>query len=211
MNFAAGPRGILGTAGGQDHGVLERIPRPALCVGHTSRDIHRPGPVVRSARAAVGLFVRGTRFERGRRPHSLTTSRWPNHTEVTFLSMPSSDLRIALSKRKPLFLIAAGFAFLAGVIPLAVAADDNTATQAAGVAADTVWVIVTGCLVMFMQAGFAMLEVGFSRMKNVGTVVAKVVTNLSVSSIAYWAVGFGFAFGAGGIFAVIGGSGFFPT
>src|SRR5690348_4529699 len=64
---------------------------------------------------------------------------------------------------------------------------------------------------MFMQAGFAMLEVGFSRLKNVGTVVAKVVTNLSVSSIAYWAVGFGFAFGAGGLFAVIGGSGFFPT
>ncbi|TMF67524.1 MAG: ammonium transporter, partial [Chloroflexi bacterium] len=64
---------------------------------------------------------------------------------------------------------------------------------------------------MFMQAGFAMLEVGFSRMKNVGTVVAKVVTNLSVSSISYWALGFGFAFGAGGIFAVIGGSGFFPT
>src|SRR5258708_11920810 len=130
--------------------------------------------------------------------------------DVTFLSMASSDLRIALSKRKPLFLIAAGFAFLAGVVPMAVLADDLTATQAAGVAADTIWVIVTGCLVMFMQAGFAMLEVGFSRMKNVGTVVAKVVTNLSVSSIAYWAVGFGFAFGAGGIFAVIGGRGFLP-
>src|SRR5881394_1089864 len=91
------------------------------------------------------------------------------------------------------------------------AADDPTAGQAAGVAADTVWIIVAACFVMFMQAGFAMLEVGFSRMKNVGTVVAKVVTNLSVSSISYWAVGFGFAFGAGGIFAVIGGSGFFPT
>ncbi|TMG05075.1 MAG: ammonium transporter [Chloroflexi bacterium] len=64
---------------------------------------------------------------------------------------------------------------------------------------------------MFMQAGFAMLEVGFSRMKNVGTVVAKVITNLSVSSIAYWGVGFGVAFGAGGAFAIIGGSGFFPT
>src|SRR5438094_396866 len=64
---------------------------------------------------------------------------------------------------------------------------------------------------MFMQAGFAMLEVGYSRMKNVGTIVAKVVTNLSVSSIAYWAVGFGFAFGAGGWFAFLGGSGFFPT
>src|SRR5438309_8492411 len=114
-------------------------------------------------------------------------------------------------KRKPVLVIAGGFALLAAIIPIAVLADDQTATQAAGVAADTVWVIVTGCLVMFMQAGFAMLEVGFSRMKNVGTVVAKVVTNLSVSSIAYWAVGFGFAFGAGGIFAVIGGSGFFPT
>src|SRR4030081_4151248 len=114
-------------------------------------------------------------------------------------------------KRKPVLVIAAGFALLAALIPLAVAADDPTATQAAGVAADTVWVITAACFVMFMQAGFAMLEVGFSRMKNVGTVVAKVVTNLSVSSIAYWAVGFGFAFGAGGIFAVIGGSGFFPT
>src|SRR6202022_3859870 len=125
--------------------------------------------------------------------------------------MPSADLRTALKKRKPLLMIAGGFALLGALISLAVAADDPTATQAAGVAADTVWVIVTGCLVMFMQAGFAMLEVGFSRMKNVGTVVAKVVTNLSVSSIAYWAVGFGFAFGAGGWFAFIGGSAFFPT
>ncbi len=102
-------------------------------------------------------------------------------------------------------------AALAALVPATALADDGTATQAAGIAADTVWVVVTACLVMFMQAGFAMLEVGFSRMKNVGTVVAKVITNLSVSSIAYWAVGFGFAFGAGSIFAVIGGSGFFPT
>src|SRR6266851_1925835 len=116
------------------------------------------------------------------------------NVEVKYLSMPSSDLRTALKKRKPVLMIAAGFALLGALVPIAVAADDPTATQAAGVAADTVWVIVTGCLVMFMQAGFAMLEVGFSRMKNVGTVVAKVVTNLSVSSIAYWAVGFGLAF-----------------
>ena len=127
--------------------------------------------------------------------------------------MPTSTkgLSSALWKRKPILAAAGGLAVLAALLPMAVAADDATAAQAAGVAADTVWVIVAACLVMFMQAGFAMLEVGFSRMKNVGTVVAKVVTNLSVSSIAYWAVGFGFAFGAGGIFAVIGGSAFFPT
>src|SRR5438105_656623 len=120
-------------------------------------------------------------------------------------------LRKALIKRRGVFGIAAAIALLAALIPIAVLADDTTATQAAGAAADTVWVMVSACFVMFMQAGFAMLEVGFSRMKNVGTVVAKVITNLSVSSIAYWGVGFGLAFGAGGAFALIGGSGFFPT
>ena len=76
-------------------------------------------------------------------------------------------------------------------------------------AADTVWVVVAALLVMFMQAGFAMLEVGFSRMKNVGTVVAKVLTNFSVASIAYWGVGFAVAFGAAApwLFNFIGGSG----
>src|SRR5947208_5145196 len=90
---------------------------------------------------------------------------------------------------------------------------DQTAHQAAGVGADTVWVIVAAVLVMFMQAGFAMLEVGFSRMKNVGTVVAKVLTNFGVASMSYWAVGFALAFGAAAswLFPIIGGTGFFPT
>jgi ammonium transporter, Amt family len=85
--------------------------------------------------------------------------------------------------------------------------------QLAAVGADTVWVVVAAVLVMFMQAGFAMLEVGFSRMKNVGTVVAKVLTNFSVATLVYWAVGFGLAFGAaaGWLFPIIGGSGFAPT
>ncbi|HEX3606552.1 MAG TPA: ammonium transporter [Candidatus Dormibacteraeota bacterium] len=98
------------------------------------------------------------------------------------------------------------------LIPRAVHADDTTATSAAGVAADTVWVIVAACFVLFMQAGFAMLEVGFSRMKNVGTVVAKVIVNLSISSIVYWVVGFAIAFGgASGILgAIIGHTGFAP-
>src|SRR4029077_7294974 len=135
---------------------------------------------------------------------------WGITSEVA--SLPAATrFRNALIRRRYVFAISAGVALLASLIPFAVLADDTTATSAAGVAADTVWVIVAACFVMFMQAGFAMLEVGFSRMKNVGTGVAKVVTNLSVSSIAYWGVGFGLAFGAGGIFAFIGGSGFFPT
>src|ERR687897_1622216 len=63
---------------------------------------------------------------------------------------------------------------------------------------DTVWVLVAGILVFFMQAGFLLLEVGFSRMKNAGTIVAKVIANLSIAAIAYWAVGFALAFGGDG-------------
>ena len=60
---------------------------------------------------------------------------------------------------------------------------------------NTMWVIVAGALVMFMQAGFAFLEIGFSRAKNAGTVVAKILTNFSIAAIGWWAVGFAFAFG----------------
>ncbi len=61
---------------------------------------------------------------------------------------------------------------------------------------DTLWVLLAGVLVFFMQAGFLLLEVGFSRMKNAGTVVAKVIANLSIAGVCYWAIGFALAFGA---------------
>ena len=71
---------------------------------------------------------------------------------------------------------------------------------------NTLWVIVSAILVLFMQAGFALLETGFSRTKNAGTIVAKILVNLSIAAVAYWAVGFAFAFGVGDI---IGSDGFF--
>ena len=57
---------------------------------------------------------------------------------------------------------------------------------------NTMFVFVAAVLVLFMQAGFAMLEIGFSRAKNAGTGVAKILTNLSIAAICYWAVGFCF-------------------
>jgi Amt family ammonium transporter len=69
------------------------------------------------------------------------------------------------------------------------------------VAIDTVWVVTAGCLVLFMQAGFAMLEVGFSRMKNAGAVMAKVLINMCLAFAVFWAIGFAIAFGDGGDFA----------
>src|SRR3954471_24206935 len=73
---------------------------------------------------------------------------------------------------------------------------------------NSIWVIVAGCLVMFMQAGFAFLEIGCSRAKNAGTVIAKILTNFSIAGLLYWAVGFAFAFG-GPLGKVIGTHGFF--
>src|SRR4051795_11698142 len=73
---------------------------------------------------------------------------------------------------------------------------------------NSIWVIVAACLVMFMQAGFAFLEIGFSRAKNAGTVIAKILTNFSIAGLLYWACGFALAFG-GPIGHVIGTHGFF--
>src|ERR687885_581645 len=81
---------------------------------------------------------------------------------------------------------------------LALAQNKGPTVADLSLAMDTVWVIVTACLVLFMQAGFAMLEVGFSRMKNVGSVVAKILVNLAIAAILFWAVGFSFAFSNGG-------------
>src|SRR5690242_14190596 len=62
---------------------------------------------------------------------------------------------------------------------------------------------------MFMQAGFAFLEAGLTRMKNAGHIAGKNVLIFGICSIVYWAVGFGLAFGDGG--SLIGTHGFFPS
>ena len=78
------------------------------------------------------------------------------------------------------------------------------------IAASTIWVVVAAVLVIFMQAGFAFLEAGLTRMKNVGHIAAKNVLILAIVSIVYYLVGFGMAFGDGGN-SFVGGSGFVPT
>ena len=83
-----------------------------------------------------------------------------------------------------------------GLPALALAQEGPTVADLS-LAMDTVWVIVAACLVLSMQAGFAMLEVGFSRMKNVGSVVAKILVNLAIAALLFWAVGFALTFGTG--------------
>ena len=83
-------------------------------------------------------------------------------------------------------------------------------TKELAFAASTIWVVLAAILVIFMQAGFSVLEAGLTRMKNVGHIAAKNVLILAIVSIVYYLVGFGMAFGDGGN-GVIGGSGFVPS
>ncbi|MEM5948390.1 ammonium transporter [Spirochaetia bacterium 38H-sp] len=60
---------------------------------------------------------------------------------------------------------------------------------------DYIWVILSAGLVFLMQAGFAMLETGFTRSKNSINVAIKNLTDVGISSVAFWLLGFGLMFG----------------
>jgi ammonium transporter, Amt family len=74
-------------------------------------------------------------------------------------------------------------------------AEAATTVESNAKAVDLVWMLVAAFLVFFMQAGFAMVECGFTRAKNAANICMKNVLDFSVGSIAYWAVGFAIMFG----------------
>ena len=63
-------------------------------------------------------------------------------------------------------------------------------------AIDTFWVLLGGILVFWMQAGFAMVETGFTRSKNAGNIIMKNLMDFALGSLIYWILGFGIMFGA---------------
>lgn len=68
---------------------------------------------------------------------------------------------------------------------------------------NVVWTCIAAFLVFFMQAGFAMLEVGFTRAKNAVNILMKNLMDFSVGTLAFFFVGFGLMFGdkgGGGLF-----------
>ncbi|MCQ9207079.1 MAG: ammonium transporter [Omnitrophica bacterium] len=83
---------------------------------------------------------------------------------------------------------------------------DEPTAASNSLALDTLWVVLAGALVFFMQAGFAMVETGFTRAKNACNILMKNVMDFSIGSIVFWLVGFGIMFGAGNAF--LGTSGF---
>lgn len=73
---------------------------------------------------------------------------------------------------------------------------------------NTIWVLIAAFLVFFMQAGFAMVETGFTRAKNACNIMMKNLLDFCVGSIFYWAIGFGLMFGVDWA-GILGTSGFF--
>ena len=61
--------------------------------------------------------------------------------------------------------------------------------------ADYLWTLIAAALVFFMQAGFAMVEAGFTRAKNAINIMMKNLMDFSMGTLAFWAVGFGLMFG----------------
>lgn len=60
---------------------------------------------------------------------------------------------------------------------------------------DMVWMMIAAFLVFFMHAGFAMVETGFTRSKNALNILMKNLMTMSIASVLYFLVGYGFMFG----------------
>ena len=67
------------------------------------------------------------------------------------------------------------------------------------------WILLSGILVFFMQAGFTLVESGLTRAKNAGNIAMKNFMDISVGTISFWALGYGLMYGpkgSMGIFSV---------
>ena len=73
------------------------------------------------------------------------------------------------------------------------------------VSINIVWTLVCGFLVMFMQAGFAMAETGFTRAKNAGHTMAMNFMVYALGMLGFWLCGYALQMGGAGPFATLGG------
>ena len=73
---------------------------------------------------------------------------------------------------------------------------------------DNLWVFIAGILVFFMQAGFALVEAGLTRSKNVANIMAKNIADMCIGVLMFYAIGYAFAYGDGGGW-FIGGNSYF--
>ena len=113
-------------------------------------------------------------------------------------------------KKKTIFALLV-IPLLLCVIPIAIAGDPSgaeTLEDDPNAPVNFTWVLICAFLVMFMQAGFAMVETGLTRAKNAANILMKNMMDFSVGALFYWAIGFALMFGATS-YGLIGKEGFF--
>ncbi len=97
--------------------------------------------------------------------------------------------------------------------PSLVRAGDDAAAAIDSVKAtlDNVWILIAAVLVIFMQAGFALVEAGLTRAKNVANIFMKNLMDFCVGALLFFAVGYAIAFGGSftGLGRFLGGDGWF--
>jgi Amt family ammonium transporter len=98
------------------------------------------------------------------------------------------------SMKKILFLIPVLFLGLAGIL-LSEPVNVEETLVLHGAALDMIWLVLSACLVFFMQAGFAMVETGLTRAKNAGNILMKNLMDFSVGAVVFWAIGWGLMYG----------------
>jgi Amt family ammonium transporter len=115
----------------------------------------------------------------------------------------------AVAPGDPAGLSTSSGANLVGLAPGSITADDATAAATSEpyalkladlvdqnrIGVNMVWLLVTGFLVMFMQAGFALVETGFTRAKNAMHTMSMNFMIYAIGIVGYFLVGFAFAFG----------------
>ena len=94
--------------------------------------------------------------------------------------------------------ISMAFCFTTDTFAQDTAVADSTITEELANGLNTVWMLLAAMLVFFMQPGFALVEAGFTRVKNTANILMKNFVDFMFGSLLYWFIGFGLMFGAGG-------------
>ncbi len=71
----------------------------------------------------------------------------------------------------------------------------DASVESLSMAMDMIWLTLAAALVFFMQAGFAMVEIGLSRAKNAGNIIMKNLMDFSTGAIIFWLVGWAIMYG----------------
>lgn len=102
--------------------------------------------------------------------------------------------------KRRLLLIGTGAGLATLLLAAPAMAQEGTTAEAVQVTLDNIWILIAAVLVIFMQAGFALVEAGLTRAKSVANIMMKNLMDFSAGVLAFAFTGFAIAFGAGNDF-----------